>query len=204
MKPYFVTAIGTDSGKTLFSAILAEALQADYWKPIQSGSPSDSSQVIKLLSNPQSQVWKEAYHLHRPLSPHHAARLEGRSISLEDISLPPTKRNLVIEGAGGVLVPLNATDFVIDLAKRFEAQVILVANLYLGSINHTLLTAAELRRRQLSVAGIVFNGEPNPDSESIILQHTGYKKLLYILPEEKIDKAVVRRYAQELQTSKTL
>ncbi|WP_027001526.1 dethiobiotin synthase [Hugenholtzia roseola] len=198
-KRYFVTAIGTDSGKTFFSAILTEALQADYWKPIQSGSPTDSSQIIKLLSNPKSKVFKEAYQLHQPLSPHAAAALEGKKIDLAQIEMPFFQDTIVIEGAGGILVPLNDTHFVIDLAIKFEADIILVANLYLGSINHTLLSAAELKRRGLSVKGIVFNGERNAESERIILHHTGYSKLLHLEPEKEVNKAVVKRYAALLK-----
>jgi dethiobiotin synthetase len=198
-KRYFVTAIGTDSGKTLFSAILTEALQADYWKPIQSGSPTDSSQIIKLISNPKSRVFKEAYQLHNPLSPHAAAALEGKKIDLSQIELPSFQEVIVIEGAGGVLVPLNDTDFVIDLAAKFEAEIILVSNLYLGSINHTLLTADQLKRRGLPVRGIVFNGQRNPESERIILHHTGYPKLLHIEPEKEVNKAVVKKYAALLK-----
>ncbi len=196
---YFVTAIGTDSGKTLVSAILTEALQADYWKPIQSGIPRDVETVAGLINNGHTFLYQEAYLLSQPLSPHAAARKDGVNIDLNKLLLPHNnENNLVIEGAGGVLVPLNEHDFVIDIAVKFEAEVILVCNHYLGSINHTLLTVQELKRRNINVRGIIFNGDPNPDTEEIILKHSGYKCLLRILPEPKIDKETITRYAIRL------
>ncbi|MCU0384334.1 MAG: dethiobiotin synthase, partial [Cyclobacteriaceae bacterium] len=110
-----------------------------------------------------------------------------------------TSNHLIVEGAGGCLVPINQHEFVIDIAVQFNLPVILVADLYLGSINHTLLTANLLKQTNLTVKGIIFNGKPNPDSESIILHHTGYKKLLHILKEEKIDRSIVLKYAAMLK-----
>jgi len=200
MKKYFITAISTDSGKTLVSAIITNALQADYWKPIQAGAiETDSTVVSKLLHSGHSLVHPEAYLLQAAMSPHAAAKKENIEIDLSVIELPDTNGNdLVIEGAGGVLVPLNDTAVVADLITQFDAEVILVSNIYLGSINHTLLTAQELKRRNIKVKGIVFNGEPNEESERIILKHTGYKKLLHIYPEEKITAAIVNAYAVKL------
>jgi dethiobiotin synthetase len=199
MKIYFVTAIHTDSGKTLVSAILTQALQADYWKPVQAGRPRDTDTVLSLVSNEVSVFHNEAYLLNASMSPHAAARLEHVYIHLSDILLPNTKnQTLVVEGAGGVLVPINDEHFMIDLAEKFKAETVLVANTYLGSINHTLLTAQELKRRNLPVKGIVFNGETNGEAESIILHHTGYPCLLRIHPEKAITKEVVNQYALEL------
>ena len=135
----FVTAIGTDCGKTIASAIITEALQADYWKPVQCGMDETDSQTISKLV-PNAKIHPERYALKAPASPHLAAEMEGINIKLEDFKLPAVSNHLVMEGAGGTLVPLNYDgDFVIDLAHRFKAEVIVVANLYLGSINHTLL-----------------------------------------------------------------
>ena len=206
MKNYFVTAIGTDCGKTLVSAILVEFLGADYFKPVQAGFPTDTETVKSLVTNTQGTFpmtfHKESYLLQMPASPHKAARAEGIKIKLENIILPKTTNNLIIEGAGGILVPLNDNDFVIDLATKFsleaDTKVILVANLYLGSINHTLLTINELKRRNISVLGIIFNGEENKESEAIILKHSGYKYLLYIQKEENISNETVKKYAQML------
>jgi len=197
---YFVTAIGTDSGKTLVSAILTEALQADYWKPIQSGKVDRDFETVKrLINNGHTICHEEQYLLTDPISPHAAAKKDGVVIDLEKLEYPPTNGNyLIIEGAGGVLVPLNDKDFVIDVAIKFDAEIILVSNHYLGSINHTMLTVNELKRRNIKVKGIIFNGLPNEESERIILAHSGYKFLLRILPEKKITQEIVTQYAIKL------
>lgn len=197
---YFVTAIGTDSGKTFFSAVLCEALQSDYWKPVQAGMPRDSETVRSLLSNSVSNLHNETYLLNTPASPHAAAKLDNVMIDLKKFTLPSVKNDLVIEGAGGCLVPLNDTDFVIDLAKRFESKVILVSNLYLGSINHTLLSADYLKKNRFDVRGIVFNGPSNPESEEIILKHSGFDCLLRMSQEMEVNKETVRKYAAQLKT----
>jgi dethiobiotin synthetase len=197
---YFVTGIDTDSGKTLTSAILCEALAADYWKPIQCGLPRDTATVQSLVTNKKLKFHTERHLLKTPASPHAAAKVENVHIQLSDFSLPETKANLIIEGAGGCLVPLNENNFVIDLAVQFKAPIILVADLYLGSINHTLLTVALLKQKELSVKGIIFNGVPNVESESIILYHSGYTHLLSILPETVINQETVKKYAQQLST----
>jgi len=196
---YFVTAIGTDSGKTLVSAILTHALQADYWKPIQCGIPRDTDTVKSLVNNNHSLFYEESYLFQHPLSPHAAAAKEGKTIELEKILQPDMGHsNLIIEGAGGVLVPLNQEKFVIDLAEKFDAEIILVANIYLGSINHTLLTINELKRRNFKVKGIIFNGEENKETESFIIQYSEFKCLLKIRPEKEINQEVVTRYAIQL------
>jgi dethiobiotin synthetase len=196
---YFVTAIHTDSGKTLVSAILCEALHADYWKPVQAGFPTDSETVAGLISNASTKIHAEAYLLKKPASPHAAAKAEGIEIKRENFILPSINRDLIIEGAGGCLVPLAKDFFVVDLIDKFKAEAILVSNLYLGSINHTLLTFEALKARNISIKGIIFNGESNPESESIILSTTKLSLLLHILPESIITKEVVLRYAQQLK-----
>lgn len=195
---YFVTGIDTDSGKTLVSAILCEALGADYWKPVQAGLPLDRETVKGLISNPSIRLHDEQYFLKFPASPHAASRLEDISIEMDCFTLPSTERTLVIEGAGGCLVPLNQENFVIDIAERLKCELVVVADLYLGSINHTLLTVSELRRRQLPIKGIIFNGERNPQSEEIILHHADVRCLLRIDKEKEINRQVVRTYADKL------
>ncbi|AHM59586.1 dethiobiotin synthetase [Flammeovirgaceae bacterium 311] len=197
MNRYFVTAIGTDSGKTVVSAVLCSALGADYWKPIQSGAPADAETVRALC--PGVVVHPEAYRFSMPASPHAAASAEGKRIVPELIQLPLTSNSLVIEGAGGCLVPLNDQQFMIDLQPRFGAQLVLVANLYLGSINHTLLTWHLLQQRGYPVAGIIFNGLANPESERIILHHTGYRKLLHLQPHSTLTPSIIDHYATELR-----
>ena len=198
MTNYFVTGIDTDSGKTLVSAILCEALTADYWKPVQAGLPLDRETVRGLLTDTSITLHSEQYFLKLPASPHAAAKLEDIRIELPGFELPATDKPLVIEGAGGCLVPLNDEHFVIDLAEHFNSEVVLVADLYLGSINHTLLTIRELRSRNLRVKGIIFNGERNPQSEEIILHHADMRCLLRIDREKEITKEIVRTYADKL------
>lgn len=196
---YFVTAIGTDSGKTVVSAILTQALQADYWKPIQCGTPTDSDTIRQLINNGHCIIHPEAYLLAAPMSPHAAAKLEHKTIQLSDIKLPFTEANcLVIEGAGGILVPLNEKDFVIDLAALFKAPIVLVCNIYLGSINHSILTINEIKRRGLAVKGIVFNGEENLETENFILQYSGYKCLLKLRLVEKVTQEYIQLQAIKL------
>ncbi|MFH0867509.1 MAG: dethiobiotin synthase, partial [Bacteroidota bacterium] len=134
MKNYFVTGIGTDVGKTIVSAILCEALQADYWKPVQCGSldHTDSDVVRNLLSNNKSNIHPEIYRLKTAASPYHAATLENVYIDPGKIILPKTNNDLIIEGAGGLMVPLNDNYLMIDLIKKLNAEVILVSQNYLG------------------------------------------------------------------------
>lgn len=197
MKNIFVTAIGTDSGKTIVSAILCEALGAGYWKPIQAGHPRDTDTVSSLVSNSSFNAFPEKYLLKTPASPHASAKIDGVDIELRDFQLPGRELT-VIEGAGGCMVPINDTDLVIDIAQHLDCEIVLVSNLYLGSINHTLLTLHLLKTRNLPVRGIIFNGIPNAESERIILHHAGLPCLLRISQESMIDKERVSHYAKEL------
>lgn len=198
---YFVTGIDTDSGKTIACAILCEALQADYWKPIQAGFPRDLETVSSLVSNTKTVFHKERHLLSVGASPHAAAKIDGIQIRMSDFRIPESSNTIVIEGAGGCLVPLNDENFVIDLAIQFKCPVILVADLYLGSINHTLLTVEALKKRNLTIKGIIFNGESNPESERIILRHSALPCLLHISKEDFITKEIVKDYAEILQST---
>lgn len=195
----FVTAIGTDSGKTLVSAILTEALKADYWKPVQAGMPRDTDTVQSLVSNDKTFFWPEAYLLNTPASPHASAKLDQVEIKLSQIHRPPTENHLVVEGAGGLMVPINDNDYVIDIAINLQIPVLLVSNLYLGSINHTLLSIEYLIRNKIPVVGLIFNGPSNPESESIIEAKSPWPVLLKIKQEEEINKQVVRKYSDQLK-----
>ncbi|HEX9649593.1 MAG TPA: dethiobiotin synthase [Cyclobacteriaceae bacterium] len=199
---YFVTAIGTDSGKTVVSAVLCEALKAGYWKPIQAGEPRDSELIKELVSDKTIKIHPEKYLLTQPASPHAAARHDGIKISLSGFSSPWSEGNLIIEGAGGILVPLNDQDLVIDLVKQFRAKIILVCDLYLGSINHSLLTIEALKSRNLDVKGIVFNGfnrQPfEMESMEIILHKSGFKKLLVMNKESKITPDLIKSWAKQI------
>ena len=195
VKRIFVTGISTEVGKTIVSAILTEALQADYWKPIQSGDldQSDSHKVASLISNPKTVFHKNAYALQTPVSPHASAALDGITITLEKIREPQTHNHLVIEGAGGLLVPLNDTDTILDLIKP-HYKVILVSRHYLGSINHTLLSIGALQQRGLEVF-LIYSGDENKDTEEIIFKKTGVPVLGRINEEHSFGKELVKEYA---------
>jgi dethiobiotin synthetase len=169
MEKIFIAGIGTGVGKTVVSAVLCEALRADYWKPVQAGNldDSDSMMVRRLVTVPMT-VHPEAIRLHAAMSPHAAARREGIEIHTERLQRPPTSRPLVIEGAGGLMVPINDRELMTDVIRHLGAPVILVSSMYLGSINHTLLSLACIRQLELPFYGVIFNGESNPDTEKII------------------------------------
>jgi dethiobiotin synthetase len=201
MRKIFVTGIGTDVGKTFFSAILVEALKADYWKPVQTGNffSTDSADVKNWISNSKSKIHPESYSLKQPMSPHAAAELEGISITLNSILLPETTNTLIVEGAGGLLVPLNKKEFIVDFIKKFDLEVILVIQNYLGSINHSMLSIEALKNRGANILGVVFNGAPDQLLNNIIIEHTGLKVLGNINKEKEINKEVVLRYAKEFE-----
>ncbi|MFM9826784.1 dethiobiotin synthase [Flavobacterium sp.] len=204
----FITGISTDVGKTIASAIIVEALQADYWKPIQAGDldNSDSHKIKSYISNDghpersrKTVIHENSYKLNTPASPHFAAQVDGIAIDLKNISEPNPdgyhdKNHLVIEGAGGVFVPLNDTDCVIDLIRP-DYKVIVISRHYLGSINHTLLTIEALKNRKINIAGIIFSGDENKATESIILNKTGIKCIGRIEQEPYFDQNVILEYA---------
>ena len=192
----FITGISTDVGKTIASAIIVEALEADYWKPIQAGDVdnSDSHKIKSFVSNKTTIIHPNSYLLNTPASPHLAAAIDGITIDLEKIKEPETNNHLVIEGAGGVYVPLNDTDCVIDLIQP-DYKVIVVSRHYLGSINHTLLTIESLLNRKIAIGGIVFSGDENKATESIILKKTGIKCIGRIEQEPYFDQNVIAEYA---------
>ncbi len=192
----FITGIGTDVGKTVASAIVTQALEADYWKPIQAGDldHSDTDKVKALVSNKKSQFHPNAYALNTPASPYYAATLDGIVLDIKKIQEPITANHLVIEGAGGILVPLNDTDSIIDLIQK-DHKVVVVSRHYLGSINHTLLTFEALKNRNIAVAGIIFSGDENQATESIILKKTKVNCIGRIDNEPYFDQNVVQYYA---------
>lgn len=198
---YFITGIGTEIGKTVSSAIVVEALEADYWKPIQAGELeySDSQKVKDLISNTKSQFHAESYRLKLPMSPHAAAQKESITIELSKCQLPKTKNALVVEGAGGLLVPLNDKDCIIDLIKELNIKVILISQHYLGSINHTLLSIEALKNKNIPIKGILFNGEENKDTEHIILSKSGLVSLGRIPQMKTVNKAAIKEVAEQLK-----
>lgn len=192
----FITGIGTDVGKTITSAIITQALQADYWKPIQAGDldNSDSHKIQRYIANDLTIIHSNSYKLNTPASPHLAAAIDGITIDLKNIIEPKTNNHLVIEGAGGILVPLNSNDCIIDLIKS-DYKIIVVSRHYLGSINHTLLTLEALKSRNLTVAGIIFSGDENKATEEIILNKTKAKFIGRIDNEPYFDQNVIQYYA---------
>lgn len=192
----FITGIGTDVGKTVASAIVVQALEADYWKPIQAGDldHSDTDKVKALVSNGTSQFHPNAHALNTAASPHYAATMDGIILDLNEIREPQTSNHLVIEGAGGILVPLNDTDSIVDLIQK-DYKVIVVSRHYLGSINHTLLTIEALKNKNIEVAGIIFSGNENPPTESIILKRTKLNCIGRIENEPYFDQNVIQDYA---------
>ena len=199
MNTYFITGISTEVGKTIASAIITEALKADYWKPVQAGELDycDTKKVKNLVSNAKTKFHPNAYALETPMSPHAAADIDGVTIELSKIKPPKTKNNLVIEGAGGLLVPLNNTETILDLIKP-NYKVIVVSRHYLGSINHTLLTVNLLKTKGFEVS-LLFSGNEHKTTESIITEMTNTPVMGRINEEPYFDKNVVKEYASILK-----
>lgn len=198
-----VAGIHTGTGKTVCSAVLAEALHYDYWKPVQAGDlhASDSLFVTHHISNAKTVVHPEAYRLQLAASPHWAARQEGREITLESLSLPVSANRLIVETAGGVMSPLSFSLLNIDLIKHFNLPVVLVSENYLGSINHTLLSITVLKQAGVPLAGIVFNGEEVASTREFILSWSGLPLLFSIPKFEKMDKGVIASFAATISAS---
>jgi dethiobiotin synthetase len=196
-KKYFITGISTEVGKTIVAAILTEALEADYWKPVQAGEldNSDTHTIKRLISNSTSIFHPNSYALETPMSPHAAAEIDGATIDLKTIKEPKTKNNLVIEGAGGLLVPLNNTETILDLIQQ-EYNVIVVSRHYLGSINHTLLTVKILQEKGFKVS-IIFSGNEHKSTEEIIKKMTNAPVIGRIDDEPYFDKNVIKEYADK-------
>lgn len=198
-KQYIIAGIGTEIGKTVCSAIITKALRADYWKPIQAGNLTDGDAYWVQQWVPGTEIHPSTYALQNPLSPHTAAELDGIRIDLNAFHLPETTENLVVELAGGIMVPLNEKDTNLDLIERLGLPVILVSKNYLGSINHTLMTFEILTSRNIDIAGIVFNGQTNSSGESFILNHTGLPVLLRVNEEKEFNPSVIARYAESFK-----
>ena len=200
-KGIFVSGIGTEIGKTVVSAIITRALQADYWKPVQAGDLAwtDSMKVKAWTAGKAGVFHEESFRLNTPASPHYAAAEDGITIQLSDFKLPATDNFLVVEGAGGLLVPLNSSDTIADLIKELDLAVLLVSRHYLGSINHTLLSIDYLQGRGIPIAGIVFNGPATPSTSSIITEMSG-EKVLFHLPEmTEVNAEQIAYWAEEVR-----
>ena len=175
MKGIFVTGTDTDVGKTVVSAWLVRSWNAEYWKPVQSGAEDGlDAHMVRILA-PGAIIHPSAYLLRAPLSPHRAAALEGLEIVLEACSPPDSEGPLVIEGAGGVLAPLNQRERIVDLIARLGLPALVVARGTLGTINHTSLTIEALERRNIPIAGVIVNGPQDPANREAIEHFTGVR-----------------------------
>lgn len=201
MHTYFVTGTSTDVGKTIVSAILVEALNADYWKPVQAGELDncDTKKVEQLVSNSKTVFHKNSYALETSMSPHAAADIDGVSIKLQSIKAPKTKNDLIIEGAGGLLVPLNNSQTIFDLIKP-NYKVIVVSRHYLGSINHTLLTIKLLEDNGFDVS-IIYSGNEHKTTEAIINKMTNSRVIGRIDDEPYFDKNVIKEYTEKFKAN---
>lgn len=197
----FVAGTGTGVGKTLVSAVLTEALDAEYWKPVQSGTCeiTDRQTVSELVSAGRT-PHPEVYSFRAPLSPHAAAALERREIVLERIVAPQSRRPLVVEGAGGLLVPLSSRWLIADLIAHLNLPIVLVVRHYLGSINHTLLSLEAIRVRKLPLCGVIYSGDENQASEEAIQSHGGGVTVLGRINEEpSVTPEVITRYTGQFR-----
>ncbi|MCD6017746.1 MAG: dethiobiotin synthase [Bacteroidetes bacterium] len=198
---YFITGIGTNVGKTIVSAVLAEALHADYWKPIQSGihEGRDSALVGSLISNSKTVIHPEAYLLKEPLSPHFAAKLDGITIEMDKIQIPITNNHLIIEGAGGILVPINQSQYVIDIAKKLDCELILVISNYLGCINHSLLSIDYLMKNSYRIKALVFNGDFDAEIKQAIIAYAPQIKTIDIPTFNAMSKQQIREVSSQIK-----
>ena len=198
---FFVTATDTDAGKSVVSSILVKSLLADYWKPIQSGDLhfSDTDRVRKWVNDGRCFFHPESYRLETPCSPHHAAFLDNISIELDHIQKPKKKSDhLIVEGAGGLMVPINDSELIIDMIEYLSIPVILVSKFYLGSINHTLLSIQALQKRDIPIYGIVYNGQMNPSSVDIITKMSGIHNHYHLPNVQSLNNEFIVKHAREI------
>lgn len=199
---FFITGTDTNVGKTVVSALLTLGLNASYWKPIQSGLDpiSDTDYVRKVTGLDDSHFLPERFTLTQPLSPHAAAEIDGVQIHLSDFQLPSQLpyKPLIIEGAGGLMVPLNEEDFVIDLIRQFQLPVCLVARSTLGTINHTLLSLAQLRRMEIPILGVMVNGPKNEGNREAIAHYGNVPILAELEPLAEVNPATLKQAFDQL------
>ena len=197
----FISGNGTDVGKTVVSACLVHALKADYWKPVQAGDVDfgDSDRIQKMAGESVGDIHPSTYKLTEPMSPHAAAAIDGVDISLTDFRVPQTENNLIIEGAGGLLVPINENETIVDLISHLGAQLVLVCANYLGSINHSLLSIQTAKKVGIPIKGLIFFGERNDESERIIQKMGGVKRLGGVYPTEKVTSSNIHNYSGQFK-----
>ncbi|AZA50155.1 dethiobiotin synthase [Chryseobacterium carnipullorum] len=199
MNQLFITGIGTEVGKTICSAVLTQYFKADYWKPVQSGD-LDNTDSHKIESWTEGTVCHpETYRLQLAASPHQSAREENIEINLNKFQLPKTGNKLIVEGAGGLMVPLTDEIFMIDLIERFNLPVALVVRNYLGCINHSLLSIMALKQRKLKLEYLIFNGAFPPDTERVICNFIKRETRIIYIPEiDQPTKVSIKAAAEQL------
>jgi dethiobiotin synthetase len=204
MNGFFVTGTDTDVGKTVVSAWLLTHLDACYWKPVQAGAEpeTDSAAVRRLAEVPADRILPEAYLLPEPIAPHEAARRAGIAIDMAKLVPPPCDRPLVVEGAGGLMVPLTGDTYVIDLATELHLPLILVARSTLGTINHTLLSLEAIRRRGLPLAGVVINGPETPHNRAAIERYGQVEVIAEIPWLDTVSRSALLAIQPELDLAK--
>ncbi len=203
---FIVCGTDTDVGKTIVSSLFVVGLNAKYWKPIQSGMDdgSDSEKILSSLSLTKERIIPEIYKFKAPVSPHWAAEKEGKLIKIEQLILPSIDSNLVVETAGGVLVPLTRNYLQIDLIKKFDLPVILVARSGLGTINHTLLTIETLRRKNIKIIGIILNGKLHEDNPKTIENFTNVKVLAQLPFLQRVSSSSLLNFWEEQNLKRKL
>lgn len=196
-----ILGIHTDIGKTVASAVMTEALQADYWKPVQAGdlNNSDSIKIKKWISNSRSVVHDEAIRLHMAASPHTAARQENRQYDFREFRVPQTNNTLLIETAGGIYSPIDDRHTMLDMVEYFQWEAVLITKNYLGSINHTLLCLEAIKRRNIDILALVVNGERNESSENFIQNYANIEKFIYVPELKEAHQETIRQAAANFQ-----
>lgn len=200
-KQLFITGIGTEVGKTVCSAVLTKYFKADYWKPVQSGDLDFSdSMKIKNWIGENTLCHPETYRFQLAASPHQSAKEEGITIDLTEFTLPETENNLIVEGAGGLIVPLNDNEFIIDLIERLNIPAALVVRNYLGCINHTLLSISALAQREIKLEYLILNGDFPQDTERVICKNIQQETKIIRIPDlENITKENIESIVKQLE-----
>ena len=203
MKAIAIAGIHTGIGKTVASAVIAEALGADYWKPVQAGDldNSDTITVSNLIANGINRVHPEAVRLSQPMSPHAAANIDNIQVDYKNFTFPKTDNILIIETAGGIHSPMNDTDTMADFISYYHLPTILISNNYLGSINHTLMSAEVLKARGINLLGIIINGERNNESETFIERYTKLPIIAHIPQFDELKPEHITQQALMIQSA---
>ena len=203
---FIICGTDTDVGKTLISAFFVRGLQSFYWKPLQSGieTETDSQSILRLSGITKDKVLKEAYIFNKPVSPHWAAEIDGKKIDKNSLDIPSIDDSLVIETAGGIMVPITRNFLQIDQIKKWDLPVIIVCRSSLGTLNHTLLTIEALKKRNIKILGLIINGEKHLDNPKTLKEFSKLPIIAEFPRLNKVDKNILDRLWQELNIEKNL